>query len=225
MIVGHNLRRAIPPVIAIASFAAFAALLGSGVGCHGDASGSACLFYTEGTLVDFEADETVGFDVVTPPGASVGIAFDDAGEDIALIVAFRFAGTTVEATFEPTCDTDAAITSYDFGATDSVTSNFATMYPFLEDGITDTDGVLAMDHTMNALLIIDDADGKRVFLAVGGQLTLRRAGGMLAENRVTGNLIFVELTGADVNAQVHPDGATVHIDDIDFSFDTTVAPS
>ncbi|MCP4037325.1 MAG: hypothetical protein GY733_10340 [bacterium] len=193
--------------------------------CMGKASGSGCLFIQDGTLIEFAADETVGFDVVTPPGASLAIAVDAEDEELALIIALRFSSTTVERSFEPTCDADAAIDSYDFGATDSVTDDIALDYPFLEDGITDTAGVLDMDHSMNALLIINDDDGDRVFLAIDGSITLRRTGGGTPENRVRGELVFVELSGAHAAAGVLAGGETLRIEDIDFTWDTSVAPS
>ena len=201
-------------------------MLAMPLACGGDASGSGCLLFGDGTPFEFEASEVDGFDDLSSPGASVGVALDTRDREVALIVAFRFSSGIAERTYEPTCDTEAAIGSYDFGELNSITTSLATNHPFLTAGLTDTEGVENMNHTMNALLILeDDGGGERYLLGVDGSVTLRRTLGGMSENRVTGTLVFVEITQASAAGEILPGGEVLRIEDFDFSWDTSVQPS
>lgn len=193
--------------------------------CNNIASGSGCIAYVTGTVIEFESDTTAGFDDLSSPGAALGIAIDDGDPDAALIIALRFSGATVEQRYAPTCDTRAAIDSYDFAELNSITTPVADDNPFLTSGLTDTDGIEMMDHTMNALLFINDDDGLRVFLAVSGEIILRRTLGASSADRVTGDLTFVELTTASAAAEVLDGGDVLRIEDIDMDWDTVIQPT
>ncbi len=193
--------------------------------CSGDASGSGCVIFDRGIIIDFDQNVTGGFDDFRSPGAALGVAIDEGDPKMGLIIALRFSGVTIEESYSPTCDTAAAIDSYDFAELNNVTARIAVAYPFITAGLTDTAGIEMMGHTMNALLFIVDDDGLRFFLAIQGDITLRRNLAAASTARVTGDLTFVELTVASAVAEVLPGGEVLHIADIDMRWDTVVQPT
>ncbi|MBW2295574.1 MAG: hypothetical protein JRG89_13585 [Deltaproteobacteria bacterium] len=192
---------------------------------NGDASGSGCVIFDRGIAIDFNDDATGGFDDFRSVGAALGVAIDEGDPRMGLVIALRFSSATTEEFYSPTCDTSAAIDSYDFAELNNVTAPIAVAYPFITAGLTDTTGIEMMDHTMNALLFIDDEDGLRFFLAVHGNIALRRDLAAASTARVTGDLTFVELTVASAVAEVLAGGQVLHIADIDMSWDTFVQPT
>ena len=98
-------------------------LLGPSIACNGNASGSGCLEYGHGIVIDFNADATGGFDDFRSLGAALGVAIDEGDPEMGLIIALRFTTPTVEEFYSPTCDTTAAIDSYDFAELNNVTSS------------------------------------------------------------------------------------------------------
>ncbi len=209
---------ALPLVLAIAALAP--------MGCKGKASGSGCTSYADGTVFEMDFDEEVGFDDLSSTGAALGIAVDTTGDFSALVITLRFSALTIEQTYEPTCNTNDAISTYDFGEINSVTDDVAGDHPLLASLLTDTDGIGAMQHTMTALLVTDDDDnGLRYFLAVDGLITLQRTLGVSSENQVTGSLNFVEITGPTAAADVVEGGDILLIDDIDFTWETSEQPT
>ncbi len=210
----------------IALLGAIAALFQAPLGCTGKGGGSGCLLFEDGTVIEFDFDEEGGFDDTSSPGAALGVAVDDTGNFQALVIGLRFTSITTEQTYTPTCNTNDAITTYDFGETNSVTDDIAGDHPMLTQALTDTAGILAMQHTMNALLVTYDAEnGLRYFLAVGGSITLRRTLGASPENRITGTLNFVELTGATNADDIAEDAELLLLEDIDFTWDTSEQPT
>lgn len=206
--------------------AALVATLILPLGCKGNASGSGCQFFADGIDFELEVDDERGFDDFSSTGASLGVAVMDDGDFAGLVIATRFTAVTTERTFEPTCNTNDAIGSYAFGDDNDITDDIADDYPLIAQALTDTAGILGMQHTMNALLVTFDAtNGLRYFLAVSGSITLRRTLGVSSENRITGSLDFVEITDLDDAAGVFANGDTVRIDDIDFTYETVDQPS
>lgn len=194
--------------------------------CRSGGGGSGCIIFGDGTEITFEVDETEGFDDFSSTGAALGVAVDNGSSDQGLVIALRFSAATTERTYTPTCDTVTAIGEYDFSELNSVTDDIADDYEFLADGLTDSGGIAAMGHSMNALLFIDDEVlGLRVFIAVGGEITLRRTLGVSSEARVTGDLVFVEITAANAAADLVPFGDVVRIEDIDMTWDTVEQPT
>jgi hypothetical protein len=200
--------------------------------CAQGGSGSGCVAHASGTAFDFDDSITLGFDDTSSFVAMMGVAIDDNGvmgaPDSALVIALQFPNSVapLSMNFSPTCDTAIAIDSYMYAQTDSTTSAaaVATATAFIAPILTDTAGIEGMDHSMNALLVIDD-DPDRYFLAVSGSITVTRddpASPTLGT--VTGDLTFVELDGASTTAGVLSGGEIPRIDDIDFVWDTFDQP-
>jgi hypothetical protein len=192
---------------------------------NSDASGSGCIAFPTGTAVDFSETFTGGFDDFSSPGAALGVAVDEIDPNIGLIIAMRFSGVTTEETFKPTCDTATAIDTYDFAELNNVTEPIAMAYPFLAQGLTDTNGISLMSNAMNALLFVGEAPSRRFFLAVDGRIFLQRDLANGAEMaRVTGNLKFAEITAANSTGEILSGGQVFILDDIDFTWDTFIQP-
>lgn len=191
---------------------------------EGASGGSGCVGFSNATVIEFSADVVNGFDDFSSLGTAVGVAVDESAPEAGLIIALRFPSATLERSFQPTCDAAAAIDGYDFGELNNITTPIAAAYTFLTNGLTDSAGVSAIGHTMNALLFIDDDDGVRQFLAVDGEITLTRSLGVSSEAEVLGDLTFVELDGASAAAGLLEDGAVLRISDIDMTWDTVVQP-
>ena len=194
-------------------------------GCGGDASGSGCLIFNPGVVIDFNEDVTGGFDDFRSAGAALGVAIDERDPNMSLIIATRFSSQTVEEFYSPTCDTAAAIESYDFAELNNVTAPLAIAYPFITPGLTDTNGIEGMSHRMNAFLFIDDDDGLRFFIAVEGNIVLQRDLAVASSARIRGDLTFVELTAGSAVAEVLDGGAVLRIEDIDISWDADIQPT
>ena len=215
--------------LALSATATVVLVLGLLTACTSGGGGSGCVQYGVGTDYDFTDSVTVGFDDSSSAGAILTVAIDT-DTDTALVIALRFPNSVVNLSraFSPTCDTTTAIDSYTYGVTNSVTLATSTSNPYLTEALTDTTGILGMDHTMNALLIIDDttmADEDRYFLAVSGSITaVRDDPSDPSVVIVTGDLTFVEIDGLSVTADIEVGGALLRIDDINFSVDTTVQP-
>ena len=200
--------------------------------CTQGGSGSGCVAYGSGTNFDFDDSITLGFDDTSSFVAMKGVAIDDNGvmgaPDSALVIALQFPSQPIPSmNFSPTCDTSIAIDSYTYAQTDLTTSAaaMAAATAFIAPILTDTDGIEGMDHSMNALLVID-ADPDRYFLAVSGTIVVIRgdhANPTLGE--VTGDLTFVELDGASKMAGILVGGKVLRIDDIDFVWNTFDQPS
>ncbi len=194
--------------------------------CTSGGSGSSCLIFSDGTLVEFDPGEIDGFDDFASTGAALGIGIDSGDSNVALIIAVRFSAATTERTYSPTCNPEEAIDGYDFAELNSITIDIAADNDFLTGGLTDTSGIETMDHSMNALLFInDEIDGLKIFLAVDGDITLTRDLGVASTARVIGDLTFVEITSASGAAVVAVDPELVRIDDIDMEWDTVVQPA
>ena len=143
--------------LALSATAMVVLVLGLPTACTSGGGGSGCLQYGVGTDYDFTDSVTVGFDDSSSAGAILTVSIDT-DTDTALVIALRFPNSVVNLSraFSPTCDTTTAIDSYTYGVTNSVTLATSTSNPYLTETLTDTTGILGMDHTMNALLIIDD---------------------------------------------------------------------
>lgn len=207
--------------LAVGAMMVFAAALPTA--CTSHSSGSGCVFYGNPTLFTFEDDVTVGFDISIPISAVLGIALD--GSDAALVIALQYSSaiSTGSQFFSPTCDTAVAIDSYSYDDPDTVTKATYDANPYMQLAVTDTNGVLGMDHSMNALLILNnDPDPSRYFLAVSGTIVANRIAGVTAE--VVGSLTFVELDGANTTAEILDGGEVLRIDDINFEWTTFPQP-
>ncbi len=201
--------------------------------CTQGGSGSGCVVYGSGTDFDFDDSITLGFDDTSSFVAMMGVAIDDNGvmgaPDSALVIALQFPSQVapLSMNFSPTCDPSIAIDSYTYAQTDLTTSAaaVAAATAFIAPILTDTDGIEGMDHSMNALLVID-ADPDRYFLAVSGAIVVTRNDpGNPILGEVTGDLTFVELDGASTTAGILVGGSVLRIDDIDFVWDTFDQPS
>lgn len=220
-----SLRAARARVRSFSIFVCAALLLMSSISCRGNSSGSGCILFGQGEVVTFDFAETDGFDDQDSTGAALGVAIDTGTPNQGLIIALRFSPFTTERAYSPTCDTELAIAEYGFSQLNSVTFDIADSYAFLTDGLTDTEGIETMGHSMNALFFIDDViEGLRVFLAVDGRIIMRRSLGDNSSPRVTGDLVFVEITEAGPLAEILPGGDVIRIENIDMQWDTAEQP-
>ena len=188
--------------------------------CTSHSSGSGCVVYDNPLDFAFSDTETVGFDIDSPTRAVLGIALD--GTDAALVISFRHSSSFAigSQALSPTCDTTLAIETYTYDTPDTVTVATYDANPYMQRAVTDTDGVLDMAPSMNALLI--RSNPTRYYLAASGTIVANRIAGPKVE--VVGSLTFVEIDGASPRADVVVGGDVLRIDDINFNWDTAVQP-
>ena len=55
--------------------------------CNGDASGSGCVVFAPGVVIDFSDDVTGGFDDFRSAGAALGVAIDQGNPEMGLVIA------------------------------------------------------------------------------------------------------------------------------------------
>lgn len=169
----------------------------------------------------FHSTEAYGFDDFSSGGACQGIAIDNSN-GTAIVIGLKFSLPLYTTDFEVGSSVNNMMEDYQWGNVSTALDDIDALEEY-SDVLTNTAGIRTMDQDIVAFLIKYDSEGtKQYFIAYKGSIKLVREDGPF--DIMEGDLSFVQISEAGLNAEIVADGEVLTVKNIYFSFSTEVQP-